>query len=215
MQKEAAGGREKLTESGFTEKELRLLRARADERYENMRGARFYRNVDFLFYILTVVLIALGIRAFLVEPIRVDGDSMVPTLLNGEHMFVEKVSYWFNTPERGDIVICFYPGYTESCVKRVIGLPGETVEVREGTVYIDGKALDESLYWRDMIFSDTAPVTVGEKAVFVMGDNRNGSKDSRALSVGPIPFGKVEGRVRSVVWPLSAYRTFPHVEYAK
>lgn len=179
-----------------------------------MRGARFYRNLDFLIYILVVVTCALGIRAFLFEPIRVEGDSMVPTLLNGEHMFVEKVSYWFHGPQRGDIIICYYPGYTESCVKRVIGLPGDTVEVREGRVLLNGEALDESLYWSGEIFSDTSPVTVGKKELFVMGDNRNGSKDSRAASVGCIPYAKVVGRVRCVIWPVGSLRSFAHVNYA-
>ncbi|MDO4573520.1 MAG: signal peptidase I, partial [Clostridia bacterium] len=116
----------------FTAREMRILRAEAEQQYENIRGARFYRNVDFLLYIVAVILAALVIRAFFAEPIRVDGDSMLPTLIDGEHMLVEKISFWTREPERGEIIICFYPGYTESCVKRVIGLPGETVAIRDG-----------------------------------------------------------------------------------
>lgn len=195
-----------LKNQRFTNRELRYFADQAETQYESMRGARFYRNVDFFVYVLMVVLFALGIRTFLFEPIRVDGDSMVPTLINNEHMFVEKVGYWFEAPQRGQIVICFYPGYTESCVKRVVGLPGEVVQVTNGRVLINGAAIDESAYWAGEIFSDTEPVTVGPKQVFVMGDNRNGSKDSRNPYVGCIPYYKVEGRVRAVIWPLGRVR---------
>lgn len=178
-----------------------------------MHGSRSFRNVEFLLYIALVVLVALTIRTFIAEPIRVDGDSMIPTLVNNEDMLVEKVTYWFNDPQRGDIVICFYPGYTESCVKRVIGLPGDTVEVREGVFYINGKALDESAYWKDSIIGDVAPVTVGARQVFVVGDNRNGSRDSRNPSVGCIPYAKVVGRVVAVVYPFDEFETFSRVAY--
>lgn len=178
-----------------------------------MRGSRSFRNVEFLLYIVVVVLVALTIRSFIAEPIRVDGDSMVPTLIHNEDMFVEKMSYWFNDPLRGDIVICFYPGYTESCVKRVIGLSGETVSVVDGAIYINGKQLDESAYWNGEIIGDMEPVTVGQREVFVVGDNRNGSKDSRNPSVGCIPYAKVVGRVVAVVYPFDEFETFSRVTY--
>lgn len=179
-----------------------------------MRGSRSYRNKEFLLYIVFVVLIALTIRSFIAEPIRVDGDSMIPTLVHNEDMLVEKMSYWFNDPQRGDIIICYYPGYTESCVKRVIGLPGETVTVTNGAIYIDGKALDESAYWSGEIIGDMDPVTVGARQVFVVGDNRNGSKDSRNPSVGCIPYAKVVGHVVAVVYPFSEFETFSPVIYS-
>ncbi len=198
----------------FTPDQIKYLRDRAEEQYENMRGSRAYRNVEFFIYILIVVLTALSIRSFLAEPIRVDGDSMIPTLINNEDMLVEKVSYWFHDPARGDMVICFYPGYTESCVKRVIGLPGETVSISEGKIYINGTALDESDYWTGEIIGNMDPVTVGAREVFVVGDNRNGSKDSRNPYVGCIPYSKVVGRVIAVVWPFSTFRTFERVNYS-
>lgn len=197
----------------FTPDQIKYLRDRAEEQYENMRGSRAYRNVEFFIYILIVVLTALSIRSFLAEPIRVDGDSMIPTLINNEDMLVEKVGYWFSDPSRGDMVICYYPGYTESCVKRVIGLPGETVSITGGLIYINGVALDESDYWNGEIVGDMDPVTVGAREVFVVGDNRNGSKDSRNPSVGCIPYAKVVGRVIAVVYPFSEYRTFSRVIY--
>ena len=178
-----------------------------------MRGGRLWRNLDFLLYIAMVTMLAFSVRLFLSEPIRVDGDSMIPTLLHNEYMFVEKVTYWFAAPERGDIVICYYPGYTDSCVKRVIALPGERVRVEGGRVYIDGEPLDESGYWDDEILGDFDEVTVGENEVFVMGDNRNGSKDSRTASVGNISYMRIVGKVHAVIWPLSEYRTFKQVRY--
>ncbi len=197
----------------FTRRELRLLRAEADQTYEGIRGARFFRDMDFFLYLCLVVIAALAIRSFIAEPIRVDGDSMIPTLVNGEHMFVEKLSYWTRAPERGEIVICFYPGYKESCVKRVIGLPGDSVSVESGRVVINGAPLDESEYWDGEIFGDMAPVTVGEGQVFVMGDNRNGSKDSRNSSVGCIPYMRIVGRVRAVFWPLKQLHSIEKVVY--
>lgn len=178
-----------------------------------MRGSRSFRNVEFLLYIIVVVLVALTIRSFIAEPIRVDGDSMVPTLVHNEDMFVEKMSYWFSDPLRGDIVICFYPGYTESCVKRVVGLPGDTISVQGGVFYINGKQLDESAYWTGEIIGDMDPVTVGRREVFVVGDNRNGSKDSRNPSVGCIPYAKLVGRVVAVVYPFDEFETFSRVTY--
>ena len=185
----------------------------ADARHDGMRGASFWRNLDFAVYLLTIILAAFAVRRFLLEPIRVDGASMVPTLVHGEHMLVEKCSYWVEEPQRGQIIICFYPGYTESCVKRVVGLPGETVAVTGGRVLINGVALDESSYFGDGIWSDMEPVTVPDKSLFVMGDNRNGSKDSRDSSVGSIPYYKVVGRVRAVIWPLSVFKTIPEESY--
>ena len=202
-----------MKRKAFTQSQIRYLRDRAEEQYENMQGSRSFRNVSFLLYIALVVLIALTIRSFIAEPIRVDGDSMIPTLVHNEDMLVEKMTYWFSDPLRGDIVICFYPGYTESCVKRVIGLPGETVAVKDGVITIDGEPIDESAYWKGEIIGDMDPVTVGAREVFVVGDNRNGSKDSRNPSVGCIPYAKLVGRVIAVVYPFSEYRTISRVTY--
>ena len=197
----------------FTQSQIRYLRDRAEEQYENMRGSRSYRNVSFLLYIALVVLVALTIRSFVAEPIRVDGDSMIPTLIHNEDMLVEKMSYWFDEAQRGDIAIVYYPGYTESCVKRVIGLPGETVEVKDGKILINGTALDESQYWNGEIIGDMNPITVGARQIFVVGDNRNGSKDSRNPTVGCIPYAKVVGRVVAVVYPFNEVESFSRVTY--
>lgn len=202
-----------MNQRRFTAGELRYLRAKSADRFENMRGARFVRNVDFFLYICMVVLLALSVRLFVCEPIRVVGDSMDPTLIDGEHMLVEKVSYWFEQPARGQIIICYYPGYTESCVKRVVGLPGERVRVQNGAVYINDEALDESAYWTAALNGEMQERLVGEKEVFVMGDNRNFSRDSRREDVGNIPYAKIVGRVRAVIWPMERYRPIEQVNF--
>ena len=202
-----------MKRKAFTQSQIRYLRDRAEDQYENMRGSRSFRNVSFLLYIALVVLVALTVRSFIAEPIRVDGVSMVPTLMHNEDMLVEKMSYWFSDPQRGDIIICYYPGYTESCVKRVIGLPGETVEVRDGAFYINGTVLDESAYWDGQIVGDMDPVVIGTRQVFVVGDNRNGSKDSRNPSVGAIPYAKVVGRVVAVAYPVDKMHSIDRVVY--
>ena len=184
-----------MAKKRFTKEELRALEREAQERTGNLSGGRLWRILDFCITLPLIVMLAFGIRAFIFEPVRVEGNSMYPTLLNGEHMLCEKVSYMFTRPSRGDIVICRYPGYSEDCVKRVIGLPGETVEVRDGVVYIDGVQLDESGYYDGYINQDYGPITVPEDCVFVMGDNRNNSKDSRASTVGPLPYTRISGRV--------------------
>lgn len=163
-------------------------------------------NADFLIYLAAVLLAALFVRTFVFEPIRVIGPSMHPTLMHGEGMFVEKLTYTFSAPERGDIIICRYPGYAANCVKRVIGLPGDSVSIYDGAIYLNGQPLDESLYWNDYIFGDMQELTVPEDSLFVVGDNRNFSDDSRNPAVGCIPYAQVKGKVQAVITPMSNFR---------
>jgi len=190
-----------------------VLRNIAEKQADKMKGARYWRNLEFCLSLAVVLMLAFGIRNYVAEPIRVSGSSMIPTLHHGEHMLVEQVSYWTRMPRRGEIIICYYPGYTESCVKRVIGLPGETVSVHDGKLHIDGEPLTETPYWGGWINGTMTDVTVGEREVFVVGDNRNGSKDSRNESVGCIPMSKVLGRVRAVIWPIAGLRGMEEVVY--
>ena len=116
-------------------------------------------SLSFLLTIACVILAALALRQFIAEPTRVKGDSMQYTLLHKEGLLVEKVSYWFGAPERGDIVIVKYPNSADRYVKRIIALPGETVEIRGGVVYVNGSALDEP-YVKGKCDWDCAPRTV-------------------------------------------------------
>lgn len=140
------------------------------------------------------------IRAFVFEIILVDGDSMMPTLLTHERIGIEKITRYTSLPERGDIIIVKYPNMEGTYVKRAIGLPGETIEVKDSTVYVNGVALEED-YVSAEPYADMAPVVVPEGHVFVMGDNRAHSMDSRASYIGPIAESEIIGHGLFVLWP--------------
>lgn len=176
-----------------------------------------------LSWVLTLaaaVVLALVIRTCVFEPIRVDGGSMSDTLHNGEITFTFKTGYLLGAPGRQDVVICHYPGRRDNhnplhmemdtnFVKRVIGLPGETVEIRGNVVYINGEALEEPYLnpERNRGNHSMAAVTLGENEYFVMGDNRDNSNDSRNLrDVGPITRDMIVGHVKCVLFPLNQIR---------
>ena len=170
---------------------------------------------EILSWILTIavaVAAALLIRTFLFEPIRVDGESMCDTLQNGEIMLVTKPEYLTGDPQRGDVVICKYPGRTENFVKRVIGLPGDVVEIRANQVYVNGEPLSEPYLTPEKNDDgcSMAPFALGEDEYFVMGDNRDNSHDSRnyygAGRPAAISRKDIVGRVRFVMWPLGHAR---------
>ena len=153
---------------------------------------RFF-DKSFLIMVIAAIAVAFFLRAFVVQTIRVEGPSMQPTLYTGERVLVEKVSYLFSEPERFDIVTCRYPGETDLFVKRVIGLSGETVSVKDGDVYINGEKLEnDPTEVRAM--SDLEPVQVPAGYVFVMGDNRNNSLDSRRSDIGFVDIRDVMGK---------------------
>ncbi len=142
---------------------------------------------------------------------RIEGDSMEPNLHNGEYVLIDKISYVLHPPERGDVVVFTPPNNERDYIKRVIGLPGDTVEVKGGQVYVNGVALDEP-YLKNLIHSDMPALVVEEGRYFVMGDNRNNSSDSRAF--GTITPQSMVGRAWLVYWPPSDWSTVPHHTYA-
>jgi signal peptidase I len=146
-------------------------------------------------------LLAMVLQIF-IQPTIVYGQSMEPNLHENERVILDKVSYRIGEPSRGDIVVFPVKGEPLPLIKRVIGLPGETVEVRDGHVLVNGVALRE-LYVSGPTVGNMAPVRIPADAVFVMGDNRapGGSLDSRRL--GPILLSKLVGRARLAYWPLS------------
>jgi signal peptidase I len=150
------------------------------------------------------VLIAIVIVAFVIQPVRVEGTSMLPRLHDGERIFVNKFIYKFEPIRRGDIVVFWYPNDpSKSFIKRVIGLPGETIAIRRGIVYINGEPLpepyvDRSFHTRE---ENMAPVYVREHYYFVMGDNRDSSNDSRQW--GLVPEKYIYGKAIFRYWPLS------------
>lgn len=150
--------------------------------------------------ILPAVLIALMIHLFLAQATRVEGYSMEPTLHGQERLVIEKLSFHFHPPERGDIVVLRVPEYgKEMLIKRVIGLPGDTIAVQNGQVILNGEPLAED-YINEPPRGTYGPTVVPPDSVFVMGDNRNNSNDSRAF--GPIPYENIVGRAWIRYWPL-------------
>jgi signal peptidase I len=142
---------------------------------------------------------------------RIEGDSMEPNLHNGEYVLIDKISYVLHPPERGDVVVFTPPNNERDYIKRVIGLPGDTVEVKSGQVYVNSVVLDEP-YLKNLIHADMPASVVEEGRYFVMGDNRNNSSDSRAF--GTITPQSIVGRAWLVYWPPSDWSTVPHHTYA-
>lgn len=152
--------------------------------------------------IIPAILIALFINVYIAEAAEIEaGPSMQPNLFAGFRVMTEKVSYYFSEPARGDIVVVERPEREGNLIKRVMGLPGETIEVRDGHTYIEGALVDEP--WVAYFGGrDVPPTQIPEDHVFVMGDNRPVSRDSR--DIGPVPIDSIIGRAWFVYWPLDA-----------
>lgn len=148
--------------------------------------------------VVPAVLIALFINAFLAQATQVRGQSMEPTLHSLQRVVIEKVTYRFHGPRRGDIVVIDLPNQSDMLIKRVVGLPGETIEVRGGKVYIDGERINEP--WPvNRGGGRYGPRTVPPLHVFVLGDNRGASNDSR--SFGPVKIENIVGHAWVSYWP--------------
>jgi len=157
--------------------------------------------IEWVLVFVAALVIATVCRTFFFEFVRVDGNSMYPTLKNGEFMFVSKWEYTTGgDPELFDVVICHYPdrGNT-NFVKRVVGCPGDTVEVKGGYLIVNGRIYTEK-YLSERTASDFGPYTVGEGEYLLFGDNRNNSNDSRNPAVGALPRDMIKGHVLSVLW---------------
>ena len=164
--------------------------------------------ISWIITLAAAAAIAMLIRHFLFEPVRVEGRSMENTLIGGEIMFVTKPEYLFGVPQRQDVVICRYPNRKENFVKRLIGLPGDTIEMRGTKVFINGEELTE-VYLTDSnnrYDKSMQPIVLGDDDYFVMGDNRDNSNDSRARAVGFLSRSQIIGHVRCVVFPFGNIR---------
>jgi signal peptidase I len=149
--------------------------------------------------------LALIVHLFLAQATVVFGQSMEPNLSAYQRLIIDKLSYHFYPPARNDIVVIDLPGMNEMLVKRVVGLPGETVELRNGVVLIDGHPLDET-FPHDLSLQNMPRLRLGALEYFVLGDNRSNSNDSRAF--GAVKREYIVGRVWLRYWPLPQFKYF-------
>lgn len=166
----------------------------------NGAGIRHFL-VDVLETVVISLLLFIGINALTVR-IRVDGSSMIPTFHDGEFVLVETVTYRFREPQRGEVIVFNFPrNPSEEYIKRVIGLPGDQIDIRDGSVLVNGEALDEPYIAASPQYE--LDFLVSEDEVFVLGDNRNNSSDSH--NWGPVPLDYIVGKAVMVYWPLTQF----------
>lgn len=178
--------------------------------------------LSLVFELVQVIAISLAIiipvRYFLIQPFYVKGASMEPSFFDHEYLIIDELSYRFRTPVRGDIVVFRYPNdQKQFFIKRVIGIPGETVEIAGGIVKIfndkhpNGEILSETQYLDQDYTATTRAVTLKNDEYFVLGDNRIASLDSRYF--GPVNKSFIVGRVWLRGWPLDRWRVFNSLSY--
>ena len=169
---------------------------------------------EFLQSLVIAGILAFFIITFVAQSFVVDGRSMANTLENGERLFVNKFIYRFHPPERGDIIVFTPKGAPgQKYIKRVIGLPGDTVYINDGVTYVNGEAIKEE-YLPEKTLGDFGPYEVPEESVFVLGDNRNHSADSRFENiVGFVNYNSISGKAFWVYWPLGEMRIIDHQNY--
>lgn len=166
---------------------------------------------DWLVSIIVAVALAFCIRTFLVEPYMVSGNSMYPSLHNRERLVVDKLSYFFTDPVKGEIVVFRFPkDQSRDFIKRVIAVAGDTIEMRRGKVLVNGNVIEEGYTWKDdpkgKNLSDFRKTVVPNGTIFVLGDNRNNSEDSRFKDVDFVPLKLVKGRALFCFWPTDCMR---------
>ena len=164
--------------------------------------------LDILETVILAVILYFGINAISAR-VRVDGLSMNPTLQHGEYVLVSRLTYRTGEPERGDIIVFSFPvDQKQDLIKRVIGLPGETVNIRNGEVLINGMKLEEPYIAQSPVYNGTWTVGAGE--LFVLGDNRNDSKDSHQW--GLLPIENIIGKALLIYWPPPEWKLINHTE---
>jgi len=171
---------------------------------------------DFLKTVVIIVAIALAIRGFLVQPFIVEGKSMEPNFENNNYLITEKVSYKLHAPRRGDIVIFHPPGDDEiNYIKRLVGVPGDRIEIQGGAVMVNGKKITEPYLHSDeqtlVGKSEFSSVALADNEYFIMGDNRNQSRDSR--EIGIISGNRIVSRIWFRLLPLDEIKAFAQVDY--
>lgn len=188
-----------------------------EERLQNLSSSekKMRELFGWVAYIVVLVCIVHLTVTYVGQRTVVAGDSMLNTLHNKDNLIIDKVSYRFRDPERYEIIVFPYRHAEETFyIKRIIGLPGETVQIKDGYLYINDKKLEES-FGREVIRADrygqaAEPITLGQDEYFVLGDNRNESADSRETSVGILKREDLIGRAWVRIWPLDSFGSLNH-----
>ena len=197
------------------DKDIQVQKPEQAQRSDLWSEARLlFRDLIFALMIAALVVV------FIVQPVKVEGTSMLPRLHDGERIFVNKLIYydeyrWAPKIDRGDIVVFWYPeDPSKSYIKRVIGLPGDTIEIREGVVRVNGSDVQESYLDPRLNVSHRSvnPIVVKNNYYFVMGDNRDNSSDSRFW--GLVPKKYIYGKALFRYWPLTAASVIHHEDLA-
>lgn len=194
--------KENSPETGDPLSQLENLEQSISERSKKQRSVVW----EWIETILIALILALLLRTFVVQPFQVHLSSMHPTLEEGDFILVNKLAYKFGTPNRGDVVVFLPPGgqMEKPYIKRVIGLPGETVDIKDGRVYVNGTLLEEPYALGETSGGKYNHIVVPEGTVFVMGDNRMNSSDSRYF--GPVSIDSLEGKTFLCFWPFSHFK---------
>ncbi len=173
--------------------------------------------LSFLETIVVALVISIVLYLFIMTPHEVIGSSMYPTYKDGEYLMANKIVYKLSEPKRGDVIIFKYSD-TQDFIKRIIGLPGDQVMLKDGYIYINGNKLDESGYLDSSVYTNGGEylhegetITVPEGQYFVCGDNRQHSSDSRTF--GPIEKANIKGKAWIVYFPFSNFRLAEHESY--
>lgn len=195
----------------YGESGMNRMEEQQEQEPRKKKSKKFGFLLELLVYAVIIVLCITVVPRYVIQRTQVDGISMKNTLHNEESLLVEKVTYRFKDPERFDI-ITFYPNgrdEEEYYIKRVIGLPGEKIQISGDTIYINGEVLEEDYGRQPMEEEGIAaePILLGADEFFVLGDNRNESIDSRSEEVGVVKRENIDGHAILRIYPLSAFGT--------
>ena len=183
----------------------------------------FLRKIgEFIYETLQTIVIFASLFVFIyffaVQPHQIQGDSMLPNFINGEYILTDKISYRFNEPRRGDVVVFKAPNDPrKDYIKRVVAVPGETISLQNNTIYLNGEPLSEEYLSNNEVINGGAYLSEGSVAdigpgrYFVLGDNRDQSQDSR--SWGPVATSEIVGKVFFRYWPPKAIGTLENITY--
>lgn len=165
---------------------------------------------EYLETLIGAVVLAFLIMTFVARTFTVEGPSMRPTLEDGQRLLVDRLTYRFREPQRGEIIVFRYPANpSQHFIKRIIGVPGDEIYITRGTVFVNGEPLDEPyINGRMLTFRTYGPIIVEPDSYFVLGDNRNNSEDSRDPRVGLVPRENIVGRALWRYWPVAEMTMF-------